>query len=111
MLYTAKQINEDIIDILTLYMTQYAKKNEIVSKDELNTLSIIVAGKLDPTPIHHDIQHIDELQNQLINKLNSNQRYSYNTILSDSEKIEYLAGKTKECAKKISLRMGWRQEQ
>jgi IclR family KDG regulon transcriptional repressor len=28
-----------------------------------------------------------------------------------TEKIEYLAGKTKECAKKISLRMGWRQEQ
>ena len=90
-LYTTKQINDGIVDILTIDMTQYAKKDETASKDEINTLSEVVANKLDASPMHHhDIQHIDELQNQLNNKLNSNQRYSYNTILSDSEKIDYL---------------------
>ena len=91
MLYTTKQIDEGITDILTLDMEQYAKKNETATKEELNGLTEVVAGKLDSTPMHHhDIQHIDELQNQLSNKLNSDQKYSYNTLISDPEKIDYL---------------------
>ena len=85
------QINEGIIEITKVDTTKFALKSEVATKEEVQTLTSAVAGKLDASPQHHhEINDIDQLQTSLNNKLDITQRYSYSTILSDAEKIDYL---------------------
>ena len=72
-------------------LSDYMKKQEGATKTEIETLTAVVAGKLDAEPIHkHDISEIKQLENVLAGKYDTSQQYSYNVILSDSEKIPYL---------------------
>lgn len=90
MLFTVKQVENGFIDITKLDLDKYAKKDEVVDKKSFTDLTNIVAGKLDSSPMHeHDISDIDQLEMVLNGKLD-NKTYSYTTILSDPEKINYL---------------------
>ena len=94
-LLTCKQIDSgvgDIAETLTnINVEDFAKKSEVATKEELNTLSGVVANKLDSSPIHHhDIADIDQLATVLGDKLDRTQRYNYSSLISDPEKIDYL---------------------
>ena len=72
-------------------LSDYMKKKDGATKSELNTLTEILANKLDATPQHkHDIADVKDLQEELDSKYDTSKKYSYNVILSDSEKIPYL---------------------
>ena len=72
-------------------LTNYALKSETTPKEAFTKLVDVVANKLDKEPIHHHkISEIDELQTELNAKYDKNSKYSYNVILSDSEKIPLL---------------------
>ena len=72
-------------------LTNYALKKDTATKEEFEALVNTVAGKLDKEPQHHHkISDIDELQTELNAKYDKNNKYSYNVILSDSEKIPLL---------------------
>ena len=72
-------------------LTDYMKKKDAATKSELNTLTEILANKLDATPQHkHDISDVKDLQEELDSKYDTSKKYSYNVILSDTEKIPYL---------------------
>ena len=76
---------------LLIDLSDYLKKQEGATKTEVQSLSTAVAGKLDKEPIHkHDISDINQLTNVLKGKYDTSEKYSYNVILSDSEKIPYL---------------------
>ena len=80
-------------------LTNYALKADTASKVDLEELETVVANKIDKEPQHHHkISEIDELQTELNAKYDRSSKYSYNVILSDSEKIPYL-----ESTKIISL--------
>jgi len=94
-LLTCKQIDSgvgDIAETLTnINVEDFAKKSEVATKEDLNTLSGIVANKLDSSPIHHhDIADIDQLATVLGDKLDRTQTYNYSSILSNPEEINYL---------------------
>ena len=72
-------------------LTNYAMKKDTATKEEFENLVEVVANKLDKNPQHHHkISEIDELQAELNGKYDKNSKYSYNVILSDSEKIPFL---------------------
>ena len=72
-------------------LTNYALKSETTTTEAFTKLVDVVANKLDKEPIHHHkISDIDELQTELNAKYDKNSKYSYNVILSDSEKIPLL---------------------
>ena len=72
-------------------LTNYALKSETTTTEAFTKLVDVVANKLDKEPIHHHkITDIDELQTELNAKYDKNSKYSYNVILSDSEKIPLL---------------------
>ena len=72
-------------------LTDYMKKQDAATKTEIESLTAILANKLDATPQHkHDIANIKDLREELDSKYDTSKRYSYNVILSDSEKIPYL---------------------
>ena len=72
-------------------LTNYALKADTATKVDLEALKTTVANKIDKEPQHHHkISEIDELQTELNSKYDLTQKYSYNVILSDSEKIPYL---------------------
>ena len=72
-------------------LTNYALKTDTATKVDLEALKTTVANKIDKEPQHHHkISEIDELQTELNSKYDLTQKYSYNVILSDSEKIPYL---------------------
>ena len=74
-----------------LDLTNYATKDKVPTLDQFNILTSTVAGKLDSSPQHkHDIIDINELTQALSNKLSNQTKYSYETLLNDSEKIPYL---------------------
>ena len=76
---------------LTIDLSEYMKKKDGATKTELQSLTDVVANKLDATPIHkHDVADIKELQEKLDSKYDTSKQYSYNTILSDSEKIPFI---------------------
>ena len=76
---------------LKIDLTNYALKKDTASKVDLESLKETVANKLDKEPQHHHkISEIDELQTELNAKYDKNNKYSYNVILSDSEKIPLL---------------------
>ena len=72
-------------------LSEYMKKKEGATKTELDTLTSIVANKLDVEPQHkHHIDDIKQLETALASKYDTSEKYSYSVILSDSEKIPYL---------------------
>ena len=72
-------------------LSDYMKKKDGATKTELQTLTDIVSNKLDASPQHkHHIDDIKQLETALASKYDTSQKYSYNVILSDSEKIPYL---------------------
>ena len=72
-------------------LSEYIKKKDAATKVELSTLTSVVANKLDAEPQHkHHISDIKELQEALQGKYDTNEKYSYSTIISDIEKIPYL---------------------
>ena len=72
-------------------LSEYMKKKEGATKTELDTLTAIVANKLDVEPQHkHHIEDIKQLETALASKYDTSEKYSYSVILSDSEKIPYL---------------------
>ena len=76
---------------LIIDLSDYAKKKDTVSKTELESLTSVVANKLDIEPQHkHHIDDIKQLAAALDGKYDTSKKYSYTTILSDSQKISYL---------------------
>ena len=90
-MFSVKQVEEGVIDITKLDTSVFAKKDDVTDKESFESLKEVVAGKLDKEPVHqHDIKDIVQLSTKLGEKLDSNQKYSYSTILSNPEEINYL---------------------
>ena len=91
-IFTTGQVKDGIdTGDLMLDLSDYMKKKDGATKIELNNLTAVVANKLDATPQHnHHIEDIKQLQSLLDGKYDKGEKYSYNVILSDSEKIPYL---------------------
>ena len=80
-------------------LSEYIKKKDAATKVDIQSLTTVVSGKLDATPQHkHDIADVKDLREELDSKYDTSKKYSYNVILSDSEKIPYL-----EAPKVLSL--------
>ena len=90
--FTTGQVKDGIdIGDLMINLDDYMKKKEGATKTELDTLTAIVANKLDAEPQHkHHIEDIKQLETALASKYDTSEKYSYSVILSDSEKIPYL---------------------
>ena len=91
-IFTTNQVKDgvDSGDLL-IDLTEYMKKKDGATKTELESLVSVVAGKLDAEPQHkHHIDDIKQLETALASKYDTSEKYSYNVILSDSEKIPYL---------------------
>jgi hypothetical protein len=95
-LFTTGQVKDGIdTGDLMLDLSDYMKKKDGATKIELNNLSAVVANKLDATPQHnHHIEDIKQLQSLLDAKYDKGEKYPYNTILSNPEKISYLEAPT-----------------
>ena len=95
-IFTTGQIKDGIdTGDLMLDLSDYMKKKDGATKIELNNLSAVVANKLDATPQHnHHIEDIKQLQSLLDAKYDKGEKYPYNTILSNPEKISYLEAPT-----------------
>ena len=91
-IFTTEQVKDGIdTGDLLIDLSEYMKKKDGATKTELQSLTAVVAGKLDATPQHkHDIADVKDLREELESKYDSSQKYSYNVILSDAEKIPYL---------------------
>ena len=90
--FTTGQVNDGIDhgDLL-IDLSDYMKKKEGATKNELDTLTAIVANKLDATPQHkHDIEDIKQLQFKIDSKLDKGERYSYKDIISDIEEVPFI---------------------
>ena len=90
--FTTGQVKDGIdTGDLLIDLTEYMKKKDGATKTELESLVSVVAGKLDAEPQHkHHIDDIKQLETALASKYDTSEKYSYNVILSDSEKIPYL---------------------
>ena len=97
-IFTTQQVKDGIgTGDLMLDLSDYMKKKDGATKIELNNLSAVVANKLDATPQHnHHIEDIKQLQSLLDGKYDKGEKYPYNTILSNPEKISYLEAPTVE---------------
>ncbi len=77
-------------------LSGYATKTDVPTLVNFEDLKRIVANKLDGNPVNHEhnINQIQQLSQQLNNKLNiptsDDTRYSYNSILKDWANIPYL---------------------
>ena len=91
-IFTTGQVKDGIDSgDLMLDLSEYIKKKDAATKNELSALTNIVANKLDAEPQHkHHISDVKELQEALNSKYDTSEKYSYNVILSDSEKIPFL---------------------
>ena len=91
-IFTTKQAADGIdIGDLKLDLSEYIKRTEAATKSEVKTLTEVVANKLDASPPHlHNISDVSELDKALASKYDTSKQYSYNVILSDSEKIPFL---------------------
>ena len=88
---TVQGVRDGISTGMIIDLSEYLKKTEGVSKEEMQSLESVVANKLDIEPQHtHHIEDIKQLNNVLNGKYDKGEQYSYNVILSDSEKIPYL---------------------
>ena len=97
-IFTTGQVRDGVdTGDLMLDLSDYMKKKDGATKIELNNLSAVVANKLDATPQHnHHIEDIKQLQSLLDAKYDKGEKYPYNTILSNPEKISYLEAPTVE---------------
>ena len=87
---TVQGVKDGTTSGMMIDLSDYMKKKDGATKTELNTLTEVVAGKLDVSPQHkHDISDVKDLQEELNSKYDTSKKYSYNVILSDSEKIPY----------------------
>ena len=79
---------------LMIDLSEYIKKKDVedlVTQEEFNSLTTVVASKLDATPQHkHHIDDIKQLEQALAGKYDKGERYPHNQILSDVEKISYI---------------------
>ena len=90
-IHTVQGVRDGISTGMIIDLSEYLKKTEGVSKKEFETLETTVGGKLDIEPMHkHHIEDIKQLQSSLDSKYDKGEKYSYNVILSDTEKIPYL---------------------
>ena len=75
---------------LMLDLSDYMMKKDGATKTDLDALTAVVANKLDASPQHaHEIGDVKQLQNVLAGKYDKSEKYSYNVILNDTEKIPY----------------------
>ena len=90
--FTTQQVKDGITSgDFMIDLSDYMKKKDAATKVDLNNLTSVVANKLDKEPQHnHHISDIKELQEALQSKYDTNEKYSFNTIISDIEKIPYL---------------------
>ena len=90
--FTTGQVNSGIISgNFMIDLSDYMKKKDGATKTELQSLTSVVANKLDATPQHkHDISDIKDLREELDGKYDTSKQYPCNVILSDVEKIAYL---------------------
>ena len=91
-IFTTEQVRDGIdTDDLLIDLSDYIKKKDAATKTDIESLTAVIAGKLDATPQHkHDISNVKDLQEELDSKYDTSKRYPHNTILSDTEKISYL---------------------
>ena len=89
---TTTQINEGITNgNFMIDLSEYAKKKDAATKLELQNLTLAVANKLDVEPQHkHHISDIKQLQEELNSKLDTGNKYSYSTLISDIETIPFI---------------------
>ena len=90
--FTTHQVKDgvDSGDLL-IDLSEYMKKKEGATKVELDSLTAVVANKLDATPQHkHHISDIKQLESALAGKFDTSQRYSYQEILSNTEEIAFI---------------------
>lgn len=81
---------------INIDLSGYATKDSVPAMVDFENLKEVVNGKLDSNPVNHihTISQIDQLQESLDNKLSipstQDNKYSYNTLLKDWDKIPYL---------------------
>ena len=72
-------------------LSEYMMKKDAATKTELDSLTTIVANKLDATPQHkHDISDVKDLREELDSKYDTSKKYPHNVILSDVDTIAYI---------------------
>ena len=91
-IFTTTQVKDGVESgDLMIDLSEYIKKKDAATKSELSSLTSVVANKLDAEPQHkHHIQDIKDLQEELQSKYDTSEKYSFNTIISDIDKIPYL---------------------
>ena len=89
---TTGQVNNSVdTGDLLIDLSEYMKKKDGATKTELDSLTAVVANKLDMEPQHkHHIDDVKQLQSALDGKFDKSERYAHNLILSDVEKIGFL---------------------
>ena len=82
MTYTVHEIQTGTDGELQIDLSGYAKKNEVSTIIDLDGLKKTIGNKLDRTPEHtHSITAIDDLSNQLNDKLSKSRIYSLNELI------------------------------
>ena len=72
-------------------LSDYAKKTDVPTNSDFESLVKTVANKIDAKPPHtHEISQINELSKTLAGKLASDTKYNYSSILSNPEEINFL---------------------
>ena len=91
-IFTTTQVKDGIDSgDLMIDLSEYIKKKDAATKLELSSLPSVVANKLDAEPQHKQhIQDIKDLQEELQSKYDTSEKYSFNTIISDIDKIPYI---------------------
>ena len=90
--FTTDQVKDGVDSgDLMIDLSEYMKKKDGATKTELDSLTAVVANKLDVEPQHkHHIDDVKQLQSALDGKFDKTERYAHNTILSDVDKIAYI---------------------
>ena len=90
--FTTDQVKDGIdTGDFMIDLSDYMKKKDAVTKTELDSLTSIVANKLDATPQHkHDISDVKDLREELDSKYDTSKKYPHNVILSDVDTIAYI---------------------
>ena len=90
--FTTDQVKDGIdTGDFMIDLSDYMKKKDAVTKNELDSLTAVVANKLDKTPQHkHDISDVKDLREELASKYDTSKKYPHNVILSDVDTIAYI---------------------
>lgn len=90
-IFTTEQVKDGTAGGYIIDLSEYIKKKDAATKEDISELTDVIANKLDAEPQHkHEIGDIKQLENTLSGKYDTSEKYSYSVILSDSEKIPYL---------------------